>query len=84
MLGDISKTSLQLLSPRRGTKETAWHAKYECTGIYHCKYTHPDILSTCAAYDRPTIETINSLRKRSGRQIQPGPIQDLLRQHTEA
>ncbi|RKF71471.1 hypothetical protein GcM3_101021 [Golovinomyces cichoracearum] len=82
-LGGIKETSLRLLSPL-GTKERAWHAKYKCTGIYHCEFTHPDILCTCTEYDRPTIETINRLRKRAGRQSQPKTIPELLRQHTEA
>ncbi|RKF81270.1 hypothetical protein GcM3_037028, partial [Golovinomyces cichoracearum] len=30
------------------------------------------------------METIISLRKRSGRQPQPRPIEHLLREHTEA
>ncbi|RKF79114.1 hypothetical protein GcC1_049035 [Golovinomyces cichoracearum] len=49
---------LRLVSPQQGTNEKTWHAQYMCTGIYHCEYIHPDVPSTCSAYDWPIKETI--------------------------
>jgi hypothetical protein len=81
---DMNITRLLPLSKSAKDKNgKAYHRSYECGGIHHCEYAHPDILRVCEAYDQVKLENINDLRRNSSRPSHSIPVDERNRKYTE-
>jgi hypothetical protein len=55
-----------LLAQRpKDTEGRAWHRSYRCSGIRCCEHAHPDIVTSCSAYDDVDPRLFHETRKRA-------------------
>lgn len=62
----------------------AHHLSYRCSGIRHCEYAHPDILSIREAYNNVQPDQINSIQQYASQVYLSASITQKLRTQTEA
>jgi hypothetical protein len=74
---------LLLKNQRTEMAKLQYHRFYQCSGIKHCQYAHPDILRVRDAYGRVKLENINDLRRNSSQPSYVKSVETRIKRHTE-